>query len=1573
MSTNLSGRFVAPIAAILLGLISTVLVPTAAQATEPATLRATVVLASGAPAKSVSVRVVYVTSNAEASTTNGPVAVTNASGAVTLAGVQPGDVTLAFGAPPGYFAQYLGGASVVADADVVHLTSGKTTTVRASLAASGSLAVTVKSTGGKAVAGVTLRAYAQNEVGDWVVRANGVTTSTGVATFAALAPGEYRVFAHSVSGTIPDSWSGGVQRLALATSIRVKSGSAARYTFALPTTGAATGTVDGTHDAITEPAVAGVLVQAFHLIGEPGAFTAAEPTEVRAVTNANGVWTLGNLEPGTYTVRFIPPSRSANGEALENAYERVFLGQSAEPLTADYFTVDAGETTDAGSHTLREGGVIYGFLASDSRGTIHYPNVPVFVSSVWDRFAALTPGDEAAVTGSDGGFTISGVQPGATSLCFGTYSASFAADARYDSSHAPMCISLGPIARGDSNWLANTVYSSQAMPTLVTAPTLPEGTRVGQTVTVSQPRYEEDNYAGYGRRTYTWLRDGKPISGEHTESYTLSGADYERDVTVRVTSRFTGKAPVSIEPASISPLAGLGASPTVDPAIIGTPATGQLLTAQRGTWNMPALTHQYEWIRDNGSVVVGTGVTYRPTFADVGSAIRLRVTSHRRGYEDGIAEAVSDDVAVGSLSLTRSPKVTSTSKTFRVSAGSWSVAGASFGYSWQRWDAAAESWVEAGTTASITRSLVGRAPVRGQVTARVAGYSPASITVVAQRGSAGSATGSTTIAASYPVGATATAPSPTWSADPDGDSTTVTYAWQYKSGSRWKPISGGSTNSLVMANSLVGKSIRVVLTAKTPDYSTAVLATKTATVVKGSALTASVAPSLSGSFRLGTSVTALPGTWAPATTRFAYRWEQSIDGSTWTVIAKQSTSKLTVTSSLVGKQLRARVTAHSAYNQDGVAYTPAQTILRGALRVTKPGSWSTMSGGWWAKAPVVSPSATTTKIEWTAYSTFTGSAYDSRSGSTATGLILSPNSYLVLTITQSKAGYDDAVTRWVVQSAVGLENSTTPTVSMLPLGYAKVGVSLTGTNGVWSTGSAPTDYAYQWQYFDGVEWSDLPGLTTLTAEMPPLAGERLVRLQVTASKYGYAPVVAISDSAGPVQLADQPTASTTPSWTGNLAVGGKLTGDSGSGWDVAGLTFHYLWTRDSDSAVLSTTPTYTLTAADLGKDLHFSVTATALGHQPRTYSHGISSVSYGYFTAVKKSVVYRSGSAYKVKLGTWSVAGATPEVSWWAYKREGGSDTIGTGLTSPNLTPYAGRRIAVMITARAAGYNDSTVETVVQQGSAPSYIGTILELSGTPIVGETISAAAVADITKWNQDAYVSVQWKRNGTPIHNERAVTYTLTASDVGSSISATVSLYPYGWATGSKTFVLPGTVTTPVAPEATVAPAISGTVAVGRTVSASLGTWNVRGLAYGYQWFAGDQAIVGETSSSYTITPGILGRTLSVRVSANKTHYPTGEAWADPVDVARGVAATAKSRPTVKSAKGNVTASIGTVTPGYTVTIQWYRNDTDHPIDGATGTSYAYTPEDSGATLIARFTATRTGYATAVFDGQWVVPVF
>jgi hypothetical protein len=64
MSTNLSGRFVAPIAAILLGLISTVLVPTAAQATEPATLRATVVLASGAPAKSVSVRVVYVTSNA---------------------------------------------------------------------------------------------------------------------------------------------------------------------------------------------------------------------------------------------------------------------------------------------------------------------------------------------------------------------------------------------------------------------------------------------------------------------------------------------------------------------------------------------------------------------------------------------------------------------------------------------------------------------------------------------------------------------------------------------------------------------------------------------------------------------------------------------------------------------------------------------------------------------------------------------------------------------------------------------------------------------------------------------------------------------------------------------------------------------------------------------------------------------------------------------------------------------------------------------------------------------------------------------------------------------------------------------------------------------------------------------------------------------------------------------------------------------------------------------------------------------------------------------------------------------
>lgn len=60
------------------------------------------------------------------------------------------------------------------------------------------------------------------------------------------------------------------------------------------------------------------------------------------------------------------------------------------------------------------------------------------------------------------------------------------------------------------------------------------------------------------------------------------------------------------------------------PTISGSAVVGQVLRAAPGRWNVTAGTeYAYTWLR--GATVVGRGPTYRPTLADAGSALRVRV------------------------------------------------------------------------------------------------------------------------------------------------------------------------------------------------------------------------------------------------------------------------------------------------------------------------------------------------------------------------------------------------------------------------------------------------------------------------------------------------------------------------------------------------------------------------------------------------------------------------------------------------------------------------------------------------------------------------------------------------------------------------------------------------------------------------------------------------------------------------------------------------------------------------------------------------------------------------------------
>ncbi len=65
------------------------------------------------------------------------------------------------------------------------------------------------------------------------------------------------------------------------------------------------------------------------------------------------------------------------------------------------------------------------------------------------------------------------------------------------------------------------------------------------------------------------------------------------------------------------------------------------------------------------------------------------------------------------------------------------------------------------------------------------------------------------------------------------------------------------------------------------------------------------------------------------------------------------------------------------------------------------------------------------------------------------------------------------------------------------------------------------------------------------------------------------------------------------------------------------------------------------------------------------------------------------------------------------------------------------------------------------------------------------------------------------------------------------------------------------------------------MGSTVKAAPGTWTPAATSYEYQWLANGTAIRGATGASLPIFASMLGKRLTVRVTAKRAGYPSGVA--------------------------------------------------------------------------------------------------
>ncbi len=207
-----------------------------------------------------------------------------------------------------------------------------------------------------------------------------------------------------------------------------------------------------------------------------------------------------------------------------------------------------------------------------------------------------------------------------------------------------------------------------------------------------------------------------------------------------------------------------------------------------------------------------------------------------------------------------------------------------------------------------------------------------------------------------------------------------------------------------------------------------------------------------------------------------------------------------------------------------------------------------------------------------------------------------------------------------------------------------------------------------------------------------------------------------------------------------------------------------------------------------------------------------------------------------------------------------------------------------------------------------------------------------------------------------DNRTVTATLDLTGAATG-TWNISVLARGWEFPRGSF----TVTPQPTLESTAAPKVTGTARTGAKVTATPGSWSAAPSSYKYQWKANGTAISGATASTYTVPASMVGKKLTVTVTAVRSGWAGGSATSAAVTVAKGAAPKATRLPvisgTVKVGR-TLKTSTGAWSPAATsYAYQWYAGG--KAISGATKSSLALKSAQKGKKITVKVIARRTGH--------------
>jgi hypothetical protein len=514
---------------------------------------------------------------------------------------------------------------------------------------------------------------------------------------------------------------------------------------------------------------------------------------------------------------------------------------------------------------------------------------------------------------------------------------------------------------------------------------------------------------------------------------------------------------------------------------------------------------------------------------------------------------------------------------------------------------------------------------------------------------------------------------------------------------------------------------------------------------------------------------------------------------------------------------------------------------------------------------------------------------------------------------------------------------------------------------------------YQW-YRDA---APIAGAVTTTYTINSTDVGRVISFEVVpVASSGLTTGAAVSSS-GITPDNSAPTASSVSISDGNgnsIVVGDVLDGNyvfNDVDGDAEGSSV-YQWFRGGSPISGANSQSYTLTAADAGQSITFSVTPVATSGTTTGTTVISGAVFVDNSAPVASSVtITNSGSVAvgDVLNGSYSygdVDGDIEGATTFRWLRNGAAISGATAQSYTLVAADSGQNIAFEVTpiAQSGLLTGSAVASsnINVSNSAPTADNVSIndDNGGSVVVGDTLRGEYLYSDIDGDPEGATSFRWLRNGSAIGGATSQTYTLVAADSGQNISFEVTpVAQSGTAQGVP--ALSGSLTTNNS-----APTVSGVtirddggpgIVVGELIFGDYTYEDIDGDLQGsstFRWLRNGSPIAGATAQAYTTVLADSGQTITFEVTpVAQTGTTTGNpALSSGVSInnsaptANGlqISDTNGGNPLVGDAlRGEYNYSDVDGDAEGTSTFRWLRGGT--PISGATSINYLLVSADSG----------------------------